>query len=284
MKSLTQLFILMSLLISNLVSARAGTVGGGGGDALLCDGRLYSFDYVVTKPEVDDLYGPIKRAKSSREILNIIKEGLQTRLPTLAADLADFIKFNRNRFATGEKRLWVSRRLPLIDLKDEASLREIPKECLDAKGMPAIYQAVIRFPKVGFTINQNTAKSPGTSLQNVEYQDDPSILKQLEATSPVQRSFAEMHEFLRDYSDNPIFIQTLNHLLHSSDWFAPEVTGEVLRTVLTRPGLLENEWFVTAGEQSKYDVESRSNEVAKSQFLNKANAMYSEAIKAHGDL
>ena len=202
----------------------AGPGNGGGGYVLECveDGInvYYSYDYKQTEQPNQKVDPKLLAAKSANDILGIIRDRLKDRLPKMAEDLTDFMRFNRSELwdAPNEKRLWISAPAShrLVNIHNEAKIREV-QEC-----KPDAIQAVI-FTNQGQKI----------------YEADQAIIEKL---SPIQLSFLYVHEWLRDYTQDPVILARVDRLLHSEPavgW--DQVTADVLRKTLLTKGLtLEN--------------------------------------------
>ncbi len=204
-------------------SSFAGGSAGGGGYTIRCDnGHLYSWDYEATKEmgmPVDSKIRQITGANATKKILRLIAHRLQYKLPDMAASLFDFAKLNRNPFSA-DKRLWIPG-TALGFIPDESTVRQIPKSCVKNSKDIRAFQTTIRF-----------------SGTRIRYEYDPAISNEL-ARNPVQSSFFYLHEWLRDYTNDPNIIQNVDRLLHSS--LIVNATSKQLIRALEDYGLKRNQ-------------------------------------------
>jgi hypothetical protein len=202
------LCIAFSQLVGQFAHAQKaeGGVAGGGGDAILCnDGKYYSYDYIATLGSAEVLNPNYLNAKSARDIVLDIAKNLRKKVPYMGPNLEAFVNSitaSPYETTTQTARVWLPGANPLFDLSDESKLR-IPKDCLDSSGQPQIVQAVIRVKsRYGF----------------IQYNYDQNITHALNNNSPLQLSFLYVHEWLRDYTDDPTVIMNMTRMLHSQAW------------------------------------------------------------------
>lgn len=207
--------IVFSQLVGQLSHAQKaeGGVAGGGGDAILCnDGKHYSYDFIATLGSAETLNPQYINAKSAKDIVLDIAKNLKSKVPYMGPNLEAFVNsigVSAYETTTNTARVWLAGANPLFDLSDESKLR-IPKDCLDSSGQPQIVQAVIRVrSKYGF----------------VQYNYDQNITHALNNNSPLQLSFLYVHEWLRDYTDDPTVIMNITRMLHSQTWTTQDTKG-----------------------------------------------------------
>lgn len=223
-------------------TAHAGPGSSGGGDAIRCnDGLTYALDYVLTDGS-GTVDARLEHLPSSEHILKVIVESLRNKIPALSRSLDDFSKFPEQP-SSSSKRLWLTRKNPLIYLNDQ-NIDQVPVNCLDQNHNPNIWQAVIR------TAGEGTF---------ILYQRDPNALAELAKNSSIQVSFMYIHEWLRDYTTNPVVIRNVNRYLHSAGTLA--ASAEELRAVLNGFGLhlegIQTSGEITQGLKNKRAFESR---------------------------
>lgn len=213
-------------LMPNTSSAKGG-LDAGGGYAIQCDdGKLYSWDYVNQPFSAMPVNPQLLKAKTAKEVVNLIAARLIKINVQMGESLADFAKFNEdylaevepNAFETSETRVWLKNANPLLQLNDEDRMR-IPKSCVKAaKANFKVKQAVVRKPIGGY--NKESGNDSETRLL---YYADSNVLSALEKNSPIQLSSLYIHEWLRDYVQDPSKIAMANQLLHAAKW--PETEG-----------------------------------------------------------
>ena len=210
--------IVFSQLVGQLSHAQKaeGGVAGGGGDAILCnDGKYYSYDYIATLGSAE-LLNPqyLNNSKSAKQIVLDIAKNLRAKVPYMGPNLEAFVNSigaSAYETTTYTSRVWLPGANPLFDLSDESKLR-IPKDCLDSSGQPQIVQAVIRVKsKYGF----------------IQYNYDQNITYALNTNSTLQLSFLYVHEWLRDYTDDPTVIMNITRMLHSQAWVTQDTKGVI---------------------------------------------------------
>lgn len=214
MKYLLLLFAIFGTSPANAEGGKAGN----GGDAIRCKGKLYSLDFIQTQSNESNLLSVAKSAKSAKEITSYITEQMTKKIPLMAETLTDFNQINKNQFDQTTKRLWLPGPSP-IDIKDEAITADFPAECLKSDGSPNIVQVVIR----------------ASTAAGIVYYYSPSLLRELESTSPVQLSFILIHEWLRDFTEDPYVIQRVNRMIHTEGW--QSISWENFRMAFLRNGL-----------------------------------------------
>ncbi len=210
--------ILFAIGLVSSIAAADGGKAGNGGDAVICYGKFFSLDLALTHSNESKLLEVTKNAKSAKEIISYIEQHISTKIPKLAETLKDFNRFNKDQFDFTTKRVWISGPPP-TDIKDEAITAELPKACLKEDGTPDLVQAVVR-----------TESDDG-----IVYYYHPSILQQLESNSPVQLSFVLIHEWLRDFTQDPYVIQRVNRMIHTEGW--QSISSEDIIKAFRRSGL-----------------------------------------------
>jgi hypothetical protein len=255
--------LLLSFLTAMPVIALAGGAGPGGGDGIRCnDGKVYSLDYRLTTGSSQNVAPELAKYSSGEDLLKMMAQQISTKIPKLGASMSDFLKFNEVPEA-GQKRLWIDTDLPIIYLDDQ-DIDVTPKECLDAKGQPNVWQAVVRTPvKNGFVI----------------YKRDQNALKEMAKNSPVQVSFTYVHEWLRDYTQDVTIIRNVNRYLHTMKWVG--LSGESFRAVLTAFGLEKIGNMKTAHE---IDAEKKADEAEKMRIAKLDQYIRETAAKVQGPL
>jgi hypothetical protein len=199
-----------------------GGVAGGGGNSILCnDGKYYSYDFVLTQKSTGRMIQAFGQMQEPTQILQRIADIMAMKVPAMAASLNDFIaSLTTNEFDVNfSSRVWVAGLNPLAPLGDESRLR-IPAMCLDSKGEPKIFQSVVRF------INDANV---------IQYNYDERQVYELSHNSPLQVSFLYIHEWLRDYTQNPGVIMNIDRMLHEDGWITASPEG--LLAAMKRYGL-----------------------------------------------
>ena len=184
--------------------AIAGPANGGGGNAIQCDdGKIYAWDYVNSKLDSMAVDPVLLKAKSADQILKIMAQRLVRIHHGMAASLEDFRQFNTDPLTDGS-RVWLHTKNALINLNDE-DRSVLPESCIqNAKPNFKLFQAVIRQTTDGGKIRYNV---------------DDSLIKKLNANSPLQLSVLYIHEWLRDFNEDPSNILLVNQLLHSQKFW-----------------------------------------------------------------
>jgi hypothetical protein len=210
--NLTRYALMLCIAFSQLVGQLSlaekaeGGVAGGGGDAILCnDGKYYSYDYIITLGSAETLNPEYINATSAKQIVLDIAKNLKTKVMYMGPNLEAFVaRIGASAYDTNNysQRVWLTGINPLFDVSDESRLR-IPKDCLNEVGEPKIFQAVIR-----------TKSKHGI----IQYNYDQNITHALNSNSPMQLSFLYVHEWLRDYTDDPATLVNMTRMLHSKDW------------------------------------------------------------------
>lgn len=178
--ALSSSFVIFALLsFSSTVFAK----GSPDIDAVRCaDGKVYSWDYIRAQSQTNLVRAEYLTAKSAKEIPEGIAKQLAPLHPELSVKLRDF-RNGRKWTASSSKPLSLS--------------VEIPAECKVGSEAIELYQAVIR-----------------EKNKQVSYAYDQNILKALEENHPLQLSFLYVHEFLRDFTDDPDVLRQVNQFLH----------------------------------------------------------------------
>ena len=195
---------------------RRGGINGGSGFAVACaDGKYYSLDYVATEDRTSNISYTLRLATSAQQILADIERHLRSQIPQLGESLADFSQLNQSLSRTDEtSRLWLNSRHTLTLLDDYQRIRNA--HCA-AGPQTQVIQAVIR----------------RETDRGIIYEQDRSVLDLLAQTGPLQVSFTLLHEWLRDYVEDPDVILRVNQYLHSVEFF-----GDSKPTILRRLLLL----------------------------------------------
>lgn len=220
--NLTRYALLFCIAFSQLVGQLSlaqkaeGGVAGGGGDAILCnDGKYYSYDYILTLGSAETLNPEYMSANSARLIVSDIAKNLKSKVYYMGRSLEEFIgRIGASAYETTNysQRVWLTGINPLLDISDESRLR-IPKDCLNEAGQAKIYQAVIRTQgKYGI----------------IQYNYDQNITHALHRNSPLQLSFLYIHEWLRDYTDDPETLVNMTRMLHSQAWTTMDTKAVIM--------------------------------------------------------
>jgi len=199
---------------------RAGGFNGGGGYSALCnDGKHYALDYKASRGAYGVNLAPqLESARSVDEIFALILKTLDEKLYEASVDFKDFLQFNENPQMSGTvrsryvraRRVWTDGTSSLGLNGDHQTLR-VPGECLNGQGQLNLRQLIVR-------IEAPDAKSYDPE-RVVMYDRYKPALEDLETNHPVQVSFAYVHEWLRDYTDDAITIMKVNAFLHSEKFF-----------------------------------------------------------------
>jgi len=191
---------------------RAGGFNGGGGYSALCnDGKHYALDYVAylgaTGMEVEPR---LNHAPSTRAVLEELYKQIDEKLYEVSLDFKDFIELNEDLIVAtrprGEgvraNRMWVNG--PMLRAQGDQQALRVPESCIDSQNQLKLQQVAVRFEP-----------SPGT----VFYEYKKERIEELERTSPVQASYAYVHEWLREFTEDPVILMRANTFLHSQTFF-----------------------------------------------------------------
>jgi len=195
---------------------RAGGFNGGGGYSVLCkDGKAYALDYKGSRGSRDSAVAPVLEAASSlNEVSELLLKTLDAKLYEASVDFRDFLKFNLSFETTSKilpnfvkaRRVWIDGSAPLGLNGDHQTLRD-PAECKDEQGRLNLQQLVVR------------REEKNANPRVVTFDRYLPAIQELEKNHGLQASFAYVHEWLRDYTDDPIMIMRLNAFLHSKKFF-----------------------------------------------------------------
>lgn len=218
------ILVLLSFTLATATYAGGDRGAGNGGDAVRCttDGKLYALDYQLTLPKAgEDIAVAIARAKTAREILNVLQERLD-HIPDLGNSLRQFVQTMNNFDDWTQSRIWRGSTNSLVDLKDEKMIRTLDITCKprrNANGtQPQLEQVVIRL-ETGIT----------------QYEFNEVLMQELESAAPYQLSFLLIHEWLWGLTTNIHVIRNVNQFLHSKKFF--EVSSATLKETLVGMGL-----------------------------------------------
>lgn len=190
---------------------QAGETGTHGGDTIFCKKSslnrfegYYSLDYMATY-KASNSNSDIVAVRSWQRSYERIFKLLQEKAPRVASSLESFSIMVPELDGSEEyDGRWKEAPFGLVDLKDEALNRKIPKNCLikDSTGEHFI-QAIIRSP----------ANPPDKWLATYEY--DYELLKKMKRQVPLQFSFLMIHEWGWALLTDVKMIREINRYLHS---------------------------------------------------------------------
>ena len=194
------LTLIVVLICQN--SLAGGFSVGGGGNVVQCAGQpwTYSFDYVLTKgmwgPQVKTV--PITTiSKSLQRIGNLLEQ----KIPELSASFVEFSQQIKNE-DTSKRYVWKPARGTLYSIEED--LPNLPRWCL-LNGGAIINQVIVR------TQSGDERKSK----EQVFLDYDAGIISILERNNLSQLSFLLVHEWLWNYTADPVTNRQLNYFLHS---------------------------------------------------------------------
>jgi len=209
----------------------AGQEVGNGGDAVLCKAvsdnsfsGFYSLDYLLTFQSSND-NADIFSVDSARQSLNRIESLIEKNLPEFSESFHEFVNMIGNRDYRS-RRIWEEAPFGLVDIKDEKMIALVPTNCRTADSIQ-IQQVVVRQNPIF------SGDEEGKEL--IVYKFVPSLLKDLEKTSPLQLSFLYVHEWLWDISHDVDLNRRINRFLHSKDFEAMSIKD--VRGMLSSFGL-----------------------------------------------
>jgi hypothetical protein len=206
-------FALYIFLFLLPIFVQAGGDSAGGGYAIQCGSEYYSLDYKASEllripvdPEIESIANSVDYAALSKSnyllktksILELIASRLEVKLPNLGKSLRAFARLNEDPSDKSTHRLWQAKR-SLVRIPNELTSNISDKSCFNESGLRNSYQAAIRYS--GF---------------EATYEFDPKIREEL-SYNPIQLSFFFIHEWLRDYIDDPNVIAVVDRFLHSSN-------------------------------------------------------------------
>jgi hypothetical protein len=208
---LTRLLLCFALIVFSIAPtpAHAGFEIGNGGDAVFCKpggpfpAGVYALDYIASSAAArpDDLARVDSLAASTLRIETLLRE----KVPSLASDFAIFSKNFLNTTDYALPQVWEPVAFALVDLNDALGVGTLPPNCGEGDGQK-LRQAVIR-----------TRKTTSSSVAGQRiFKFVPSVIRDLESTSPVQLSFLLVHEWLWDYSHGVENNRRVAAFLHSS--------------------------------------------------------------------
>jgi len=195
---------------------------GNGGDGIFCNANqtvffpidgYYHLDYALmaynTLPVIDE---PNSLDDSYNRILDVLKK-----IPRLHQLFQKFVTNSQQLNNWGNDEVWVPLGR-LEDIKDEL-IPSGPQGKNKTKGLVPPPNCKTGEPST-YQINQAIIRY--TYLENPQQKNRPTIfefnqevLDQLEATSILQLSFAYVHEFLWQFTEDVRVIRQLNHFFHS---------------------------------------------------------------------
>ncbi|RYZ86011.1 MAG: hypothetical protein EOP06_15295 [Proteobacteria bacterium] len=212
--------LLTSLSAANAKAERGG-MDAGGGDIVRCNrmglSGFFTLDYALM---VGRGHVPLKeldpKLKKARHAQRVVREIFGINAPRFLSSFDSFFRSTGqidwcgygsqhcqpSDVASGDRE-WNSSSLKLKNLNDEGDLAALPQECkehLSDPGSPWVvpaYQAVIRTEIPGKIVYNY-----GVSLRWIQ-------------NEPYQLSFLLMHEWLRDFTNDPEVIRNVTWLLHT---------------------------------------------------------------------
>lgn len=189
------------LISSAPAFAERGTESGGGGDTVICNGKIRVLDSVTME---DASYLNIKVSENTELKLAEIENHLRKTLPNLGGSLHDFVRVFKQKGDLSMNTLWIKG--DVKNINDENLFVELPKGCDN------LMQAIVRVksPFKRYYYNQST-------LTNLSKNKD-------------ELSWMLVHEWLRDFTDDAEDIRILNAYLHSENFLVQgetEVQGTV---------------------------------------------------------
>jgi hypothetical protein len=215
---LNVLIILSSL---NVMAQGAEANAGNGGDVAFCSEAqeindlvgAFALDYLRGK-KTYGTHDPEYVSPSFFGSMERILSNLKLKVPELGNSLEEFMRFVENTYDFTQERVWTPSQLPLTPIFDEGLRVNLPENCQN------VVQAIVR---------------SGTGP--IEYLFDEKTLGVL---SGLQLSFLYIHEWLRDFTDDPVTIVKVNWLLHSkrieslsSEQLVAELKGRKLGSFTT---------------------------------------------------
>jgi len=204
--------LFLFIVAGPLLSFANGGVVGNGGDSVFCKsdsgnslGGTYSLDYILglwqteTNPGylAEDIFSDSNSYTNNfKRLMPILRESY----PLLADSMTQFYSqlfsqdFDKNF-------VWKPASNGLVDLKDEAMISLLPKNCLGLGQNPSLIQTVIRQKRgkqIIFNYDQNAVKA--LSLK------------------PMQLSFLLFHEWLWSFTSDVSLIRDANLIFHAKNW------------------------------------------------------------------
>ena len=197
-----------------------------GGDLIYCqksDDNLfegnYTLDYILT----------FRKSNNNEDIVDVesweisrqrIQDILNNKIPILGKSFSEFISLLGNYDDYGLSRIWEEAAFGLYNISDENIKNKIPANCYNGDEIN-LQQVVIR--------RQET--------EIIRYSYDYEKLTQLRSARPLQFSFLMIHEWLRDYIQDPEMIRLVNRFFHSNQ-FEIQSIAQVAKFLRVNGGLI----------------------------------------------
>jgi len=208
---------MIKLILVVLFSSSLGWSGqevGNGGDGVFCQASVdnsfsgfYSLDYLLTVPSANQNLD-LAQIASIHQSLQRIRFRLEKVFPEFSESLNEFVSLIGNRDSE-QRRVWEESPFGLIDIKDEKMIAQVPANCRSGERIQ-IQQAIVRQTPI-FSGDEKRKEL-------IIYKFVPSLLRDLETTSPVQLSFLYIHEWLWELSHDVDLNRRINRFLHSTDF------------------------------------------------------------------
>jgi hypothetical protein len=209
--SIRILIFVLILCYQNELSA-GGFYVGNGGDIIHCARtrrfgitKPYALDYYLANVTMKNEFSmmPINSLSSSLANIEVM---LSEKLPFLLESFQEYsgLIFNTDRT---KKYYWV-KETNLNNIEDEG-YGIFPKNCWDEYNMMGrIDQAIIR----------QVVSTKESKEKKIRFLYDAALLNSLKINSSLQYSFLIIHEWLRDFTNNPETIRKVNYYLHSKEF------------------------------------------------------------------
>lgn len=194
-----QILLSFSLLFSN---AWAGGVQvGNGGNLVQCQGEtsFQSLDFVLTRNLFGKNVRPANTTSSVDSFLRISKL-LHEKIPAKANSFDEFISQVRNQ---DEAKKYTWHPAPFTS-SAPTEIVHLPYHCSNGLGYSDIQQAIVR--KVYFD---------GES-EKIHFEFDTNLVDELQKRTVVQFSFLIVHEWIWNFTNDPVKNRKLDYFLHST--------------------------------------------------------------------
>ena len=223
--------VVITFLMSTIANAGTKIGNGDGGDAVYCKADnspgsktpvsgYYALDYLGT---IGLQFGENANIASWRESAIRIQSILDRVSPTLAASFREYVRDIKNTDYT-HRFVWEESPYGLIKIDDQNIVALAPDNC-------QVNHTLELIPAVVHQNDRISGRPPGMQL----YAFVPSVLNQLEQTSPLQLSFLYVHEWLWNHSDNVGRNRRISRFLHSV--MADTMSDRTVADQLTGMGL-----------------------------------------------